>query len=164
MVFRPREPLAVPQTERRPDWRQRLVGDDDVRAISHRIFGGEPKLRRDPAESEHSVGICSLIGHDLQHVPVFHDLALIIEPEDVDAGPYVITGPILATMKDHVVALGEHSFEFHTLAGVIASGFLEIGDEPFLAVSNTWIVLDVLLARIPLNRLPRATLIEHEVV
>jgi len=70
---------------------------------------------------------------------VFHDLALIIEPEDVDAGPYMITGPILATMKDHVVALGDHSFEFHTLAGVIASGFLEIGDEPFLAVSNTWI-------------------------
>jgi hypothetical protein len=29
----------------------------------------------------------------------------------------MITGPILATMKDHVVALGDHPFKFHSLAG-----------------------------------------------
>jgi hypothetical protein len=111
--------------------------------------------------TEHSVGICGLIGHNLQHVPVFHDLALIIEPEDVDSGPHMITGPILPTMKDHFVALGDHPFEFHTFAGIIASGFLEIRDEPFLAISDTRIVLDVLLSRIPLDCLPRTTLIEH---
>jgi hypothetical protein len=53
---------------------------------------------------------------------------------------HMITGPILATMKDHVVALGDLPFEFHTLAGVIASGFLEIRDEPFLAISDTRIM------------------------
>jgi hypothetical protein len=105
-----------------------------------------------------------VIGRDLQHVPVLHDLALIIEAEDVDSGPQMITGPILATMKDHVIAFGDHPFEFHSLAGVIASGFLEICDEPFFAISDTRIVLDVLLSRIPLDRLPRATLIEHKVV
>jgi hypothetical protein len=67
-------------------------------------------------------------------------------------------------MKDHVIAFGDHPFEFHSLAGVIASGFLEICDEPFFAISDTRIVLDVLLSRILLDRLPRATLIEHQVV
>jgi len=45
MVFRPRGAACGASNRGRPDWRQRLVGDDDVRAISHRIFGGEPKLR-----------------------------------------------------------------------------------------------------------------------
>ena len=98
--------------------------------------GREPNLCRDIAESEHPVGICTLIGHNLQHVPVFHDLALIIEPEDVDSGPHMIARPVLATMKNHIVALGDHPFEFHTLTGVIASGFLEIRDESFLPVSS----------------------------
>jgi hypothetical protein len=61
----------------------------------------------------------------LQDVPVFDDLAVIIEAEDIHSGPHMIAGPILAAMKDHVVAFGDHAFEFHTLAGIIASGFLE---------------------------------------
>jgi hypothetical protein len=67
----------------------------------------------------------------------------------------MITGPILATMEDHVVALGDHLFEFRAFARVIASGFFEIRNEPFFAISDTRIVLDVLLSYIPLDRLPR---------
>jgi hypothetical protein len=52
----------------------------------------------------------------LQDVPVFDDLAVIIEAEDIHSGPHMIAGPILAAMKDHVVALGDHMFEFHTPA------------------------------------------------
>jgi hypothetical protein len=52
----------------------------------------------------------------LQDVPEFDYVALIIEAEDVHSGPDVIAGPILAKMKDHVVALGDHMFEFHTPA------------------------------------------------
>src|SRR6266403_5258665 len=115
-------------------------------------------------ESEHPVGICCVIGHDLQDVPVFDDFALSIETEDVHSGPDVITGPILAAMKDNVVAFGDYVFEFHALAGVIASGFLEIGDEAFLAVGDAGIVLDVLLACVPLDRIARAALVEHQVV
>jgi len=68
---------------------------------------------------------------------VFDDLPLIIETEDIHGGPGIITGPVLATMKDHLVALGDDVFEFDALAGVIASGFREIRDEPFLAVGDT---------------------------
>lgn len=67
---------------------------------------------------------------------MFHDLALIIEPEDTDSGPHMISGPIRATMKDHVVTLGDHPFNFHTFAGVITSGLLEIRDEAFLAAAT----------------------------
>ena len=115
-------------------------------------------------ESEHAVGIDALIGHDLQDVPVFDDFALSIEAEDVHSGPDVITGPILAAMKDHVVAFGDYVFEFHELAGVIACGFLEISDEAFLAVGDAGIVLDVLLACVPLDRIARAAPVEHQVV
>src|SRR6202048_1360051 len=114
--------------------------------------------------SKHSIGVCGLVGHNLQHVPVLHDLTLFIELEDVDSGPHVITGPILATMKDHIVTFGDYPFEFHTLAGIIAGRLLEIGDVSFLPVSYTRIVLDVTVSRVPLDRFARATFVEHEVV
>src|SRR3984893_3679013 len=80
--------------------------------------------------SKHSIGVCGLVGHNLQHVPVLHDLTLFIELEDVDSGPHVITGPILATMKDHIVTFGDYPFEFHTLAGIIAARLLEMAMNP----------------------------------
>src|SRR3979411_1552864 len=76
--------------------------------------------------SKHSIGVCGLVGHNLQNVPVLPDLTPFIELEDVDSGPHVITGPILATMKDHIVTFGDYPFEFHTLAGIIAGRLLEI--------------------------------------
>jgi hypothetical protein len=91
-------------------------------------------------------------------------LPLFVEPEDVDAGPDVIAGPMLATAKNYIVAFSDSPFEFHTLAGVIARGFLEIGDEAFLPVSYTRIVLDVAISRVSIDRFAGAALVEHEII
>jgi hypothetical protein len=40
------------------------------------------------------------------------------------------------TMKDHVAALGDHVFEFHALAGVIASSFLDCRGNTELGASE----------------------------
>src|SRR5262245_16790050 len=53
---------------------------------------------------KHAVRICGLVGHDLQHVPVFDDLSVRIEAEDVDSRPDMIARPVLAAMQDDEIA------------------------------------------------------------
>ena len=90
------------------------------------------------------------------------DLAVGIEPEDVDPGPGVIAGPILPAMQDHEIVFGNHTQEFHVLARVLARRLFEVGDEGLLAVADPWIVLDVMGPDLALNGLARARLIEHQ--
>jgi hypothetical protein len=61
--------------------------------------------------SEHPIGIDGLVGNDLQHVPVFDDLSVRVEAEDVHARPDVIAGPVLAAMQDDEIALDHDHFK-----------------------------------------------------
>jgi hypothetical protein len=46
------------------------------------------------------------LGDDLQDVPVLNDVAVLVEPEDVDPGGVMVTRPDLVTVQHDVVALG----------------------------------------------------------
>ena len=44
----------------------------------------------------------------LQNVPVFDDLAVIIETEDIDAGPVAVSWPLLIAVQDDELTIGQH--------------------------------------------------------
>src|SRR5262245_57377252 len=94
------------------------------------------------------------------------DLALVVEPEDVDSGPFGVgvPGPELPAMQHHVIALRYGALELDLLAGILARHALEVGDERFLAVGDLRVVLDVPRAGEALHRLARPGLVEHQVI
>ncbi len=78
---------------------------------------------------EHRVGICGIWRDSLQNVPVFNDLAAIVQPEDVDSSPVGVTGPLLTTMQNNVTAFCEDSQEVNSLTGVLSRHAGEVFDE-----------------------------------
>jgi hypothetical protein len=54
-------------------------------------------------------------------------------------------------MKDDEIVLGNGPFEMHSLAGVLLRHPLKVGNERFLAITNTGIVLDVNITGIPFD-------------
>src|ERR1700730_17110065 len=92
------------------------------------------------------------------------DLAVVSEPKDVDPGRIAITRPVLPAMQHDKISVGDDVPELDALAGIIASRLLEIVDEPLLAVGHAGIVLDVFGPDEAIDGLPRAALIEHQVV
>ena len=45
------------------------------------------------------------------------DLAIVIRPEDIHAGPIAVARPLLLAVEDNVVSLGDHTLEVHAFAG-----------------------------------------------
>ena len=62
-------------------------------------------------------------------------------------------------MQHDVVAFGDHALELDALARILARGLLEIIDETLLAVGDSGVVLDVLVAGVALERLARPALV-----
>ena len=58
--------------------------------------------------SEHRVRIGRRFGNALQNVPGFDDLAVIIETEDIDAGPVAVSWPLLIAVQDDELTIGQH--------------------------------------------------------
>ena len=87
---------------------------------------------------------------------MLNDLSVIIETEDVNPGVVIVVGPRLVTVEDHVVAVSKHALELDVLTRVPEGRSLEIGYEPFLAVGNTRIVLDVILSDVSLDGVARS--------
>ena len=83
------------------------------------------------------------------------DLAVVVEPEDVDAGVLVVAGPGLVAVQDDEVALGDHPLELDSLARVLRRHPLEVVDERLLAVADLRVVLDVLGTGVALDGLAR---------
>ena len=48
---------------------------------------------------EHPILVGGCLGDDLQDVPVLNDLAVLVEPEDVDPGVVMVTRPDLAAVQ-----------------------------------------------------------------
>src|SRR6267142_3751819 len=115
---------------------------------------------------EHCVAVSRGIWHNLQHVPVLDDFAIVIQAKNIHTRPVsVFVGrPLLMAMQNHVVAFGENSFEVHMLARVLLRHPLEVRNEGFLAIRDVRIVLPVYSARVSLDRLSRLASVEHEVV
>ena len=95
---------------------------------------------------------------------MFDDLAVVIQSENVDAGPITVARPLLVAVEDNVVALGDHAFEVYALARVVLRHPSEVGNKRLLAVRCGGVVLNVNIANIPCNCLPGLSLVEHQVV
>src|SRR5690349_7768467 len=53
---------------------------------------------RAPGDSEHPVRVGGGLRDSLEHVPVLHHLARLVEPEDVDSGPLAVAWPLVAAV------------------------------------------------------------------
>ena len=93
---------------------------------------------------------------------MFDNLPVLVEPENVDPGVILITGPLLKTVQHNVVSLGDHPFEVNAFAGVLGSHSLEVGNEGFLAIAPMRIVLDIPIAHVLLDGFPRLALVKHQ--
>ena len=114
--------------------------------------------------SEHTVGVLGFTWNNLQHVPMFHDFTVVIQAENVDPSPNVITRPVLTTVQHNVITFRDDTHELDALARILPRRLLEIRDEPFFAVRYAGIVLDVGSAGIPLDSVARAALVKHQVI
>ena len=83
-------------------------------------------------------------------------LPLVVEAEDVDAGPVRLAGPLLVAVEDDVAPLGDRPLHVHALAGMLARHPLEELDERLLAVGDAGVVLDVDVPDVPAGRPPPA--------
>jgi hypothetical protein len=92
---------------------------------------------------EHSILVGGCLGDDLQDVPVLNELAVLVEPEDVDPGVVMVTRPDLVAVQHDVVALGQGALDLDALAGVLRGHSLEVVNEGLLAVANMRVVLSV---------------------
>jgi len=86
---------------------------------------------------------------------VFDDLAVVIEPKDVDPRPIAVPRPLLIAVQHDEVIVGQNSPEFNALAGILASHAFEVFDECILAVGDDRIVLRVAGADVPPDRFGR---------
>src|SRR6185295_4673054 len=93
-------------------------------------------------------------------------LAVGIEAEDVDACPIAIfeTRPLLMTVHDDKVALGQDPLEVNALAGKLRRHALEIRDERLFSVANRGVVLGVRRAGISFHGRRGLVLVEHQVI
>ena len=92
------------------------------------------------------------------------DLALVIDPKDINPRPIAIPGPPLVAVQHNEVIVGQDSPEFDAFAGVLPSHTFEVFDERDLSVGDDRVVLRVAGANVPPNRFGRLALVEHQVV
>jgi hypothetical protein len=100
----------------------------------------------------------------LEYVPVFDDLAIRIKSKDINAGPRPITRPLLKAMPYDVVAVRQDAFELHAPAGYSRAIRVKYSMKGRGTVADCRVVLDVRVARVPLDSGRGLALIEHQVV
>ena len=101
--------------------------------------------------------------HDLQHIPVLDDLAVVVQPENVDTRPGMVAWPVLPAVQDDKVAFGDSADEIDALVGELTSCVLKVIDKGLLAIAHARIVLDVFCTNVALDGVTRTRLIEHQI-
>ena len=90
------------------------------------------------------------------------DLPVLVKAEYVDPGVILVAGPLLKTVQNNIVTLGERPFEMNALTRVLLRHSLEVGDEGFLPIADMWIVLDVHIADVPIDGLTGFAIVKHQ--
>ena len=92
------------------------------------------------------------------------DLAVVVEPEDVDAGIVVIARPVLEAVEHDEVTLGDGSLYLYPFARPLARHALEVVDEALLARGDMRVVLDIFAPNKALYGTPWIAVVEHLLV
>ena len=66
---------------------------------------------------------------NLQYVSMLDDFARSIDAKDVHPGIIMVARPVLETMQNHKVFLGDCAFHLHAFARPIQRHALEVADE-----------------------------------
>lgn len=92
---------------------------------------------------------------------MFYDLAVRIEPENINAGPIPVTRPVLASVQDNVIALRDHALKLDALTRILPRHAGEVFDEGFLTVGDRRVMPDVGVACIAFDGHDRPVDIRH---
>jgi hypothetical protein len=92
------------------------------------------------------------------------DLADVVEPEDINSSPIAVAWPLLMAMQDNVVILGNRPLEVDAFSRVFLGHPRKVLDERLFAVGDVWIMLNVHIADVPLDRFGRLTSVEHQII
>ena len=67
-------------------------------------------------------------------------------------------------MQDNVVSFGNRTLEVYSLSWILLCHPREVLNERLLAISNTWIMLDIHFPCVSLDRFGWLTLVEHQII
>src|SRR5688500_19939178 len=95
---------------------------------------------------------------------MLHDLAVVIQAENINARPITVARPLLQAMEDDILALRDHSREVDALARIFPRHARKVVDESLLAVGHAGIVLNIDVPDVSLDRFGGLALIELQVV
>ena len=126
--------------------------------------GGRRSVAEGENPSKHSVGVLGPIGKCLDHVPMFDDLPVRCQTKDVDGRIVVIPWPTLKAVQNHIVSFRYGSLYLHPFSWPLFCHAPKIIDEAGLAGGHKRIMLNVVHAQVAFDSLPRAALIEHQLV
>jgi hypothetical protein len=90
---------------------------------------------------------------------MFHDLAVIIESEDIDVRSIILAWPCRLAVQDNVLPLSDHALEVNVLPRILLRHPQEVLDEALLPISHAGIVLDVCVPYESLNGFNGPTLV-----
>jgi hypothetical protein len=113
---------------------------------------------------EHPIGVRGCPRNFLQHIPMLHDLAVLVQAENINPRPVRASRPSLITMQLRVVAFCNHGLEFDALPRIIPRHHSELIDERLLSIRSHRIVLQADASRILLDCLGWLVLVEHQIV
>jgi hypothetical protein len=84
---------------------------------------------------------------------VLYDFPVLIQPEDIDTGVALVSGPFLKAMQNYESALCNRTLKMDSLARILIGHLLKVPDERFLPITDSRIVLDVNIAGVKLHGL-----------
>jgi len=123
-----------------------------------------PRLRPGLCALEHRVAVLGSLGNGLDAIPVLYDLAVVIEPEDIDARPIAFPRPFRMHVHNHVIALSDHTHEMCTLPGIDFFHPFKMLNDRLRSICYALIVLNVHISGVLLERFGGLTLVEHEII
>lgn len=113
---------------------------------------------------KHRIIIRAFCRDVLRDVPLFDDLPVFVEPENIDPRDARGARHFLIAMQYHQIAFGNDALKMHVFVGVLFRQTGVIIDKGFFAVSDHGIMLDINVPDILPDGFDRARLIEHQIV
>ena len=95
---------------------------------------------------------------------MFHNFAVVIEPEDVDPGPIAFPWPFCMHVHDHVIALSDHPHDMRPLSRIRLRHADKVLNERLLPICHARIMLNVQLPDLPRDCFGGLTLVEHQII
>ena len=95
---------------------------------------------------------------------MLNDFTDAITAKDINRSIVVTSWPSLTAVNNNQVTLGHDALYLHVFARKLVCHAVEVGNKPFCATLDMWVMLNVIVADIPLHRLARSAIVEHQII